>query len=113
MSELESGRPRQRRVPDICDVLLGSAGALGAATFSFPKPAFAQAEPIKVGRQSSVGGLRPAAQRARHTGRGSVVVLSRDCREASRARRRAQRLATTNVDGGAGTGPPPASVRAS
>src|ERR1700755_1729819 len=30
-------------------VLLGSAGALGAATFSFPKPAIAQSEPIKIG----------------------------------------------------------------
>src|SRR5258707_8508127 len=29
------------------DVLLGSAGALGAATLSFPKPAIAQSGPIK------------------------------------------------------------------
>src|SRR6202165_1070644 len=38
------------------DVLLGSAGALGAATFSFPKPAIAQAEPIKIGFLAAMTG---------------------------------------------------------
>src|SRR6202140_3734792 len=38
------------------DVLLGSAGALGAATFSFPKPAIAQSEPIKIGWLAAMTG---------------------------------------------------------
>ena len=38
------------------DVLLGSAGALGAATFSFPKPAIAQSEPIKIGCLAAMTG---------------------------------------------------------
>src|SRR6201985_3228477 len=38
------------------DVLLGSAGALGAATFSFPKPAIAQSEPIKIGFLAAMTG---------------------------------------------------------
>src|SRR5467141_2884504 len=38
------------------DVLLGSAGALGAATFSFPKPALAQSEPIKIGCLAAMTG---------------------------------------------------------
>src|SRR3979411_2430750 len=38
------------------DVLLGSAGALGAATFSFPKPAIAQSEPIKIGCLAAITG---------------------------------------------------------
>src|SRR5450756_2349395 len=38
------------------DVLLGSAGALGAATFSFPKPALAQSEPIKIGWLAAMTG---------------------------------------------------------
>src|ERR1700712_444455 len=38
------------------DVLLGSAGALGAASFSFPAPAIAQAEPIKVGCLAAMTG---------------------------------------------------------
>src|ERR1700721_3695171 len=38
------------------DVLLGSAGALGAATFAFPKPAIAQSEPIKVGFLAAMTG---------------------------------------------------------
>lgn len=38
------------------DVLMGSAGALGAATFSFPKPAIAQAEPIKIGWLAAMTG---------------------------------------------------------
>jgi branched-chain amino acid transport system substrate-binding protein len=38
------------------DVLLGSAGALSAATFSFPKPAIAQAEPIKIGCLAAITG---------------------------------------------------------
>jgi branched-chain amino acid transport system substrate-binding protein len=38
------------------DVLLGSAGALGAASFSFPKPAIAQSEPIKIGWLAAMTG---------------------------------------------------------
>jgi branched-chain amino acid transport system substrate-binding protein len=38
------------------DVLLGSAGALGTATFSFPKPAIAQSEPIKIGFLAAMTG---------------------------------------------------------
>jgi branched-chain amino acid transport system substrate-binding protein len=38
------------------DVLLGSAAALSAATFSFPKPAIAQAEPIKIGCLAAITG---------------------------------------------------------
>jgi branched-chain amino acid transport system substrate-binding protein len=38
------------------DVLLGSAGALGAATFSFPKPAIAQSEPIRIGCLAAITG---------------------------------------------------------
>ena len=38
------------------DVLLGSAGAVSAATFSFPKPAIAQAEPIKIGFLAAMTG---------------------------------------------------------
>src|SRR5882762_10318857 len=38
------------------DVLLGSAGALGAATFSFPKPALADSEPIKIGCLAAMTG---------------------------------------------------------
>src|SRR5471030_3086078 len=38
------------------DVLIGSAGALGTATFSFPKPAIAQAEPIKIGFLAAMTG---------------------------------------------------------
>jgi branched-chain amino acid transport system substrate-binding protein len=38
------------------DVLLGSAGALGTAAFSFPKPAIAQAEPIKIGCLAAITG---------------------------------------------------------
>jgi len=38
------------------DVLVGSAGALGAATFSFPKPAIAQSEPIKIGWLAAMTG---------------------------------------------------------
>src|SRR6201990_3276532 len=37
-------------------VLLGSAGALGAATFSFPKPAIAQSGPIKIGCLAAMTG---------------------------------------------------------
>src|SRR5258708_506484 len=42
------------------DVLLGSAGALGAATFSFPKPAIAQSEPIKIGCLAAMTGTSSA-----------------------------------------------------
>jgi branched-chain amino acid transport system substrate-binding protein len=38
------------------DVLLGSAGAVGAATFSFPKPAIAQSEPIRIGWLAAMTG---------------------------------------------------------
>ncbi len=38
------------------DVLLGSAGALGAATFSFPMPALAQTESIKIGCLAAITG---------------------------------------------------------
>jgi branched-chain amino acid transport system substrate-binding protein len=38
------------------NVLLGSAGALSAATFSFPKPAIAQSEPIKIGWLAAMTG---------------------------------------------------------
>src|SRR6185369_1993630 len=38
------------------DVLLGGAGAAGAATFSFPVPAIAQSEPIKVGCLAAMTG---------------------------------------------------------
>jgi branched-chain amino acid transport system substrate-binding protein len=38
------------------DLLLGSAGAVGAATFSFPKPAIAQSEPIKIGWLAAMTG---------------------------------------------------------
>ena len=38
------------------DVLLGSAGALGAASFSFPAPAIAQAETIRIGCLAAITG---------------------------------------------------------
>src|SRR5262245_57114915 len=38
------------------DVLLGTAGALGAVTFSFAKPAIAQSEPIKIGFLAAMTG---------------------------------------------------------
>ena len=38
------------------NVLLGSAGALGATTFSFPKPAVAQSGPIKIGCLAAITG---------------------------------------------------------
>ena len=38
------------------DVLLGSAGALGAASFSFPAPAIAQSETIKIGWLAALTG---------------------------------------------------------
>jgi len=38
------------------DVLLGSAGALSAATLPFPKPAIAQSEPIKIGCLAAMTG---------------------------------------------------------
>jgi branched-chain amino acid transport system substrate-binding protein len=38
------------------DVLLGSAGALGAASFSFPAPAIAQTEPLKIGCLAAMTG---------------------------------------------------------
>src|SRR3954471_5004860 len=38
------------------DVLLGSAGVAGAAAFSFPMPAIAQSEPIKVGCLAAMTG---------------------------------------------------------
>src|SRR3981189_3891659 len=50
------------------DVLLGSAGALGAATFSFPKPALAQSEPIKIGCLAAMTGPRSAPTIGLHRG---------------------------------------------
>ena len=41
-------------------VLLGSAGALGAAAFSLPIPAIAQSEPIKIGCLAAINGPRSA-----------------------------------------------------
>src|SRR5947209_18551147 len=38
------------------DVLLGSAGALGAASVSFPAPAIAQTEPLKIGCLAAMTG---------------------------------------------------------
>src|SRR5471030_3193369 len=38
------------------DVLLGSAGAVGTATFPFPKPAIAQSDPIKIGFLAAMTG---------------------------------------------------------
>jgi branched-chain amino acid transport system substrate-binding protein len=38
------------------DVLLGSAGAVGAASFSFPAPAIADSEPIKIGCLAAMTG---------------------------------------------------------
>ena len=38
------------------DVLLGSAGAAGVAAFSFPMPAIAQSEPIKIGCLAAMTG---------------------------------------------------------
>src|SRR5580693_10458867 len=38
------------------DVLLGSAGAVGAASFSFPMPALAQTESIKIGCLAAITG---------------------------------------------------------
>src|SRR5436190_4929809 len=38
------------------DVLLGSVGAAGAASFSSPKPAIAQAEPVKIGCLAAMTG---------------------------------------------------------
>src|ERR1700761_984693 len=38
------------------DVLVGSAGALGAAALPFPKPAIAQSEPIKIGWLAAMTG---------------------------------------------------------
>src|SRR6201986_300131 len=38
------------------DVVLGTAGALGAAAFSFPNPAIAQSEPIKIGWLAAMTG---------------------------------------------------------
>ena len=38
------------------ELLIGSAGALGAASFSFPRPAIAQTEPIKIGWLAAMTG---------------------------------------------------------
>src|SRR6202012_5122279 len=43
------------------DVLLGTTGALGAAAFSFPKPAIAQSEPIKIGFLAAMTGPSSAS----------------------------------------------------
>jgi branched-chain amino acid transport system substrate-binding protein len=54
------------------DVLIGSAGALGAATFSFPKPAIAQSEPIKIGWLAAMTG--PASAPTGGFNRGVVFA---------------------------------------
>src|ERR1700733_5034126 len=63
-----NGRPQQRRAPitgnnrehhmtiSRRNVLLGSAGALSTAAFSFPNPATAQSEPIKTGWLAAMTG---------------------------------------------------------
>jgi branched-chain amino acid transport system substrate-binding protein len=61
-----NGRPQQRALAkhqredhmaiSRRNVLIGSAGALGTATFSFPKPAIAQSEPIKIGLLAAMTG---------------------------------------------------------
>ena len=38
------------------EILLGGAGALGAAAFSFPKPAIAESEPIRIGWLAAMTG---------------------------------------------------------
>ena len=50
------------------DVLLGSAGALGAASFSFPAPAIAQSETIKIGCLAAMTG--PASAPTQEFNRG-------------------------------------------
>jgi branched-chain amino acid transport system substrate-binding protein len=55
------------------DVLIGSAGALGAATFSFPKPAIAQSEPIKIGWLAAMTG--PASAPTGGFDRGVVFAV--------------------------------------
>ena len=45
------------------DVLLGGAGAVGAASFSFPSPAIAQSEPIKIGFPAAMTGPSSAPRR--------------------------------------------------
>src|SRR5476649_1998086 len=63
----ENGRSQQRRAPasnqgedhmaiSRRDVLIGSAGAVGAAAFPFAKPAIAQSEPIKIGWLAAMTG---------------------------------------------------------
>jgi branched-chain amino acid transport system substrate-binding protein len=59
---------RKRRTPDLRkrtgdvmavsrrELLIGSAGALGAASFSFPMPAIAQTDPIKIGCLAAMTG---------------------------------------------------------
>jgi branched-chain amino acid transport system substrate-binding protein len=56
MSAVERKQPEEYMTVSRRDVLLGSAGALGAATFSFPKPAIAQSEPIKIGWLAAMTG---------------------------------------------------------
>jgi branched-chain amino acid transport system substrate-binding protein len=55
------------------DVLIGSAGALGTATFSFPKPAIAQSEPIKIGFLAAMTG--PASAPTIGFNRGVIFAV--------------------------------------
>jgi branched-chain amino acid transport system substrate-binding protein len=55
------------------DVLLGSAGAVGVATFSFPKPALAQSEPIKIGCLAAITGPSSAPTVGFNRGVGFAV----------------------------------------
>ena len=59
------------------DVLLGSTGALGAATLSFPKPSIAQSEPIKIGCLAAMTG--PSSAPTIGFNRG-VIFATDDCR---------------------------------
>src|SRR6201993_1921704 len=56
------------------DVLLGSAGALGAASFSsFPAPAIAQSETIKIGNLAAITG--PASAPTQGFNRGVAFAV--------------------------------------
>jgi branched-chain amino acid transport system substrate-binding protein len=55
------------------DVLLGSAGALGAARFSFPAPAIAQSETIKIGNLAAITG--PASAPTQGFNRGVAFAV--------------------------------------
>src|SRR4051812_9294039 len=75
---------RKRRTPDLRkrtgdvmavsrrELLIGSAGALGAASFSFPMPAIAQTDPIKIGCLAAMTG--PSSAPAIGFNRGVVYA---------------------------------------